>query len=316
VAELLLSRSIELRHLLALRAIAETGTFWQAAELLQASHSTVSDYVVALETLTGQRLVERSRGKRRVHLTAAGNLLVTHASAIEARLQAADADLRALVNGEIRAVRVGVYQSLAHRMLPRVMREFCAAWPRIELRVQEVLDDPQLVTGIERGELDVCFDVEPIPPGPFSTRALLRDPFILVCDANSALIGGKPTVTDLADVPMIAYLPSRTFEVVENYFAVAGVRPRIIYRSNDNATVQAMVAAGLGVAVMPRLAVRLDDPHLALVELTNPPPPRVIVAVSHRDRAGQPAVRALVDLATVVLNAALPGESRLNSARC
>jgi molybdate transport repressor ModE-like protein len=296
-----LARVIELKQLLALRAVAQTGTFWQAAEQVHTSHSTLSDHIASLEALTGQRLVERSRGRRSVRLTEAGTLLVGHAIAIEARLEAAEADLRALAHGEAGSVRVGIYQSLAHRMLPRLMREFSAGWPRVELHVQEVLDDPHLITGIERGELDVCFDIQPIPPGPFATRELLHDPYVLVCAADSPLGGRQLSAADLAHLPLVAYLPSRTFDVVERYLEAAGVRPRIIYRSNDNASVQAMVAAGLGVAIMPRLAVDPGGPRLRLLKLTDPVPPRVIVAVSHRDRTEKPSTRAVVEIAAAVL---------------
>jgi DNA-binding transcriptional LysR family regulator len=96
-------------------------------------------------------------------------------------------------------------------------------------------------------------------------------------------------------------LPGRTFELVETYLARVGVTPHIVFRSNDNATVQAMVAAGLGFAVMPRLAVRRDDPQLAILELAEPIPPRVITAVWHRDRILKPPTRALVEIAASVV---------------
>lgn len=290
-------RTIDLRHLLALRAIAEAGTFWRAAELLQTSHSTVSDHIAALERITGQRLVERSRGRRSVRLTNAGRLLAEHGSAIEARLRAAEADLGALAAGEFASVRVGVYQSLASRMLPRLMREFARNWPREDLQVLEVLDDPDLLERIEHGSLDVCFDVQPIPEGPFEARALMHDPYVVVTAAGSELARRSPTPSDLGRFPMVGYLPSRTFDLVERYLAAAGVAPRLIYRSNDNATVQAMVAAGLGFALMPRLAVSADDPHLTTVELADPMPPRVIVAVWHRHRRLPPSAAAIVDIA-------------------
>jgi DNA-binding transcriptional LysR family regulator len=299
VSELL--GSIELKPLLAIRAVAKTGTFWQAAELLQSSHSTISDQIAALERATGQHLVVRSRGRRTVHLTDAGNLLVDHAVAIEARLRALDADLRALARGEAGIVRVGIYQSLANRMLPEVMRKFSAAWPGVELQVVEVLDDPQLIAGIECGSLDVCFDVLPVPQGPFRTHSLARDPFVAVSAKTSALAGRRVTTDDLATIPLVAYLPSRTFDLVEAYLATAGVDPHIVYRSNDNATVQAMVAAGLGIAVMPLLSVRQHDPHLLILDLDEPIPPRVIVAVTHQYRAEKPAIRALVDIARSAL---------------
>src|ERR671937_448576 len=78
-------RSVELKHLRALREVARTGTFWAASVELNTSLSTVSDHIGALETLVGQRLIERSRGRRTVRLTEAGRLLLGHAEAFEAR---------------------------------------------------------------------------------------------------------------------------------------------------------------------------------------------------------------------------------------
>jgi molybdate transport repressor ModE-like protein len=75
-------QSVEIKHLRALHAVADTGTFWAAAEQLNSSLSTVSDHVGALEALVGQRLIERSRGRRTVSLTEAGRVLLGHAEAI------------------------------------------------------------------------------------------------------------------------------------------------------------------------------------------------------------------------------------------
>ena len=76
-------RSVEIKHLRALGAIADTGTFWAASEQLNSSLSTVSDHITALEALIGERLIERSRGRRTVELTEAGRVLLGHAEAIE-----------------------------------------------------------------------------------------------------------------------------------------------------------------------------------------------------------------------------------------
>src|SRR5438128_4788145 len=130
-------QSVDLKHLRALRAVAEKGTFWAAAADLSSSLSTVSDHVVALEALVGQRLVERSRGRRTVQLTEAGRLLLGHAEAIEARLHAAEADFRAFAAGVSGSLRVGIYQSVANKILPEVMRRFKAGWPAGDVQLTE-----------------------------------------------------------------------------------------------------------------------------------------------------------------------------------
>src|SRR5687767_6833676 len=103
---------VELRHLAALQAIAEEGSFGRAAQRLGYTQSAVSQQLATLERIVGERLVERPGGPRPVSLTAAGELLVRHAEAIVARLEAAQADFEALAAGEAGALRVGTYQSV------------------------------------------------------------------------------------------------------------------------------------------------------------------------------------------------------------
>src|SRR2546423_1338758 len=159
--------SVDLKHLRALRAVARKGTFWAAAADLSASLSTVSDHVAALEALVGQRLVERSRGRRTVELTEAGRLLLGHADAIEARLHAAEADFRAFAAGVSGSLRIGIYQSVANKVLPEAMRRFQTRWPEVDVRVSEGTHDAELVDAVERGELDLTFAIQPIREGPF-----------------------------------------------------------------------------------------------------------------------------------------------------
>src|SRR5581483_2154800 len=109
---------LELRHLIALKAIAEEGTFGRAASRLGYTQSAVSQQIATLERIVGQRLIDRPGGPRPVSLTEAGELLLRHADAIAARLQAAHADLAALDAGESGPIRIGTYQSVGSKVLP------------------------------------------------------------------------------------------------------------------------------------------------------------------------------------------------------
>src|SRR2546430_2007083 len=173
-------RSIELKHLRALRAVSETGTFWAASEQLHASLSTVSDHVSALEALVGQRLIERSRGRRTVQLTEAGRVLLGHAEAIESRLRAAEADFRAYAAGVSGSLRVGIYQSVANKVLPEVMRRFKERWPDVDVQVTEAAHDNELVDAVERGDLDVSFAIQPVEEGPFEVPELMPPRVLIV----------------------------------------------------------------------------------------------------------------------------------------
>src|SRR6476619_2443949 len=126
---------VELRHFLALEAVATEGSFGKAAAALGYTQSAVSQQIATLERIVGQRLIERPGGPKPVSLTEAGRLLLTHAGAIAARVAAAQADLTALAEGQSGTLRVGVFQSVGQRILPEVMRSFLGAWPQVNVKL-------------------------------------------------------------------------------------------------------------------------------------------------------------------------------------
>jgi len=283
-----------------LREIARTGSFWSAAQELNESLSTVSDHLAALEALVGQRLIERSRGRRSVELTEAGRLLLGHAGAIESRLRAAEADFRAYAAGTTGSLRVGIYQSVANKILPELMRRFRERWPSVDVQVTEGTRDDDLVDAVERGELDLTFAIEPTPDGPFEVRQLMRDPYVLVVSSRSALGRRRPSVRDLDGMPMVGYPHGKHQDSAEEFLRGRGVRPHVVFRSYDNGTVQAMVAAGLGFALAPLLAVDEEEPATRVTQAMEAVPPRVLVVVWHRDRFRPPSAAAFVDTAVAV----------------
>src|ERR671936_701643 len=128
---------IELRHLIALEAVARAGSFGKAAVSLGYTQSAISQQIATLERIVGERLIERPGGPRPVSLTPAGELLLRHAEAIVARLAAAHADLTALTHGEAGTLRLGMVQSVGQHVLPELMRRFAAAWPKVEVALTE-----------------------------------------------------------------------------------------------------------------------------------------------------------------------------------
>src|SRR5437764_9503007 len=136
---------VELRHFLALEAVAREGSFGRAATALGYTQSAVSQQIATLERIVGHRLVERPGGPKPVSLTEAGKLLLTHADAIAARVAAAQADLTALAEGEAGTLRVGVYQSVGQRILPELMRRYLSAWPQVRVTLTESANDDELL---------------------------------------------------------------------------------------------------------------------------------------------------------------------------
>lgn len=293
---------LELRHLIALKAIAEHGTFGRAAASLGYTQSAVSQQIATLERIVGQRLIERPGGPRPVSLTEAGELLLRHADAIAARLQAAQADLAALDAGDAGPLRVGTYQSVGAKILPTLLSRFKADWPNVTVGLTESTDDEELLGLVERGELDLTFTMAPLPPGPFGHVQLLRDPYVLLVPAESPLAVRDlpPTLREIAELPLIANRHCRSLEAGLQALRATGREPLIVFRSDDNGTVQGMTAAGIGVALVPRLTVDESDPRVRVVELGDRIPPRLIAVAWHRDRRRTRAAEAFVELARAV----------------
>src|SRR6266516_2562253 len=207
---------VELRHFLALEAVAREGSFGKAAKALGYTQSAVSQQIAMLERLVGQQLVERPGGPKPVSLTEAGQLLLTHAESIATRVAAAQADLTALGDGEAGTLRVGVFQSVGQRILPELMQRFIASWPKVEVTLTESADDRELLALVERGELDVTFSDLPLVEGPFDSVELLRDPYVLVVPADSEL--ESPSLREIAQLDLIGHKNCRTLVRVEAAF--------------------------------------------------------------------------------------------------
>ena len=291
---------LELRYLQSLRAIAETGSFHAAADELEYTQSAVSQHVAALEAVVGLRLVERGRGRRKIELTEAGTLLLRHADAIAARLSAARADLQAYAAGASGILRVGTYQSVGARILPTLLSRFSMSWPGVEVQLRESYDDQRLLGLIESGGLDLAFAVLPLPDGPFDYVELLHDPYVLMVAAGSPLARREagPALSEIAEQPFIGFSACRSTLIAEAYLRRNGLEMRIVFRSDDNGTVQGLVAAGVGAALVPTLTVDADDPRVVLLPVDVPP--REITLAWHRDRHRSPGSLAFVELAREV----------------
>ncbi|HEX7082933.1 MAG TPA: LysR substrate-binding domain-containing protein [Gaiellaceae bacterium] len=288
---------VEIRHFAALHALAAEGSFGRAARRLGYTQSAVSQQIQTLERIVGEQLVERPGGPRPATLTEAGRLLLRHAESIVARLQAAQADLHALRSGAAGSLRVGTFQSVGARVLPEIMRRYTAQWPQVEVMLDEH-DDGVVASAVERGEVDVGFVLLPVDDGPLETFELLRDPYVLVVPAGSELASGPaPALEQVAAGPLVGFRGGRSMEPVEAALRSTGQEPRWAFRSNDNGTVQGLVGAGVGNAILPLLTLDESDPRIAIRDLGERVPPRLVAIARHRDRYASPAVRAFVETA-------------------
>lgn len=288
---------LDLRHLVALQAVAEEGSFWGAAERLGCSQSAVSQQISALEAIVGERLIERSRGRRPVGLTEAGHLLMRHAEAIIAHLRALHADFSVFAAGAAGRLRVGTFQSVGAKVVPALLREYATSWPDVEVRLIEGISDNHLLPLVERGELDLSFALLPLPDGPFEAVELLEDPYVLAVPAGSSLASATPSLQELEGLPLIGFNQCRSVELVEAFLRARGIELRVVFRSDNNGTVQGLVRAGLGAALVPVLTLDERDRSVEIRALAQPVPSRRIVLAWHRDRYRSPASRAFAETA-------------------
>jgi DNA-binding transcriptional LysR family regulator len=256
--------------------------------------------VATLERIVGGKLVERPGGRRTVFLTRLGELVLQHAEAIVARLQAAQADAEAIVRGDLGALRVGTYQSVGERILPALVPRFYAARPGVEIDLVESESDDELLSHVERGDLDLAFALLPLPDGPFAYVELMTDPWMVLVPADSPLArrDGPVPLDELAMLPLIGARLERCRMQVDAHFRARGLDPRYVFRSDENGAVHGLVAAGVGIGIVPRLAVDPNDERVAALELGTQVAPRAIALAWHRDRYRPAAAEALVELAS------------------
>jgi DNA-binding transcriptional LysR family regulator len=290
---------VELRHLLALQAVAEHRSFGRAAAALGYTQSAISQQIAALERAVGERLVVRPGGPRAVSLTEAGELLLRHAEAIVARMKVAQADLAAFAEGAAGPLRVGTYQSVSARLLPGLVRRFKGEFPKVDVQLSESASDDELEARLERGEVDLSFVMLPMNEAPLEAVQLLVDPYVLIVPAESPFVrrAKPPSLREIAQHPLIGYRQCRSMTAIETAMRRAGTEPRVVFRSDDNGTVQGLVGAGIGVALVPRLTLQPTDGSVQVVELGTLLPPRLIGIAWHRDRYRTPAARAFIDTA-------------------
>jgi DNA-binding transcriptional LysR family regulator len=293
---------IELRHLAALEAVAREGSFRRAAERLGYVQSAISHQIAALEALTGKRLIERSRGTRPIALTPAGEVLLGHADAVIARMRAAQADLAALDGGGTTALRVGSMQDVTARVVPALLRAFGRLRPDVAVTLSESETVDGLLQLVVRGDVDLAFAELPLPSGPLDGIALFRDPYVVLVQAGTPLARrGEPIqLHAVGELPLVAHAPTRAR--VEAHLRARGIEPRFVLQSEASATVQALVGAGLGAAIVPRLAVDEAATETTVLELDPPDAisARVVALAWNRERRLRKEASAFAEAARTV----------------
>ncbi|MFI5708876.1 LysR family transcriptional regulator [Kribbella sp. NPDC051620] len=283
---------VELRHLRAMAAIAEEGTFGRAAVRLGYTQSSVSQQIAALERALGGAVFDRPGGPRAVRLTPLGEVVLSHGRELLTRSEAlADAvDRFRAGSGRI---DIGTFQSVSNLILPAVVRQLLDEHPGCDIRLSEV--EPE---GPKIGDLDLLFHDGRIE-GDVEHVKLLDEPYLLV--AGRGQFPDGPVRVELLDgAPMVGW--PRTFHQrwLERTLAEYGARPRIVFRTGGHETILSMVRAGIGSAVLPWLALHgsdaASDDRLSIHQL-EPAPSREMFLHWPAERTHSPLATRAIEIA-------------------
>jgi len=285
----------EPRHLSALVAVAKAGSFRVAGEQLGYVQSAVSRQIATLEHVAGVRLVERTRGTGDVRLTAAGELLMSHAEALLARHAAAHADLANLAEGRLGAVRIGVPQGIGHRLLRPALHAYRRRRPHARVVASEYPSDGPLFELVEQGALELGIGRLRDALGPICGVELLRVRWALATPASWVLApaGGSIALAELDGRPLIGRHDERLGPPLEALLRALGQEPNVVFRTDIDETVRSLVAAGMGAALLPAYALDEGDRAISALAIDDLSLTEVVGLFWHRERVLTPAAEEL-----------------------
>jgi molybdate transport repressor ModE-like protein len=293
---------LDVRRLRVLREVARHESLSAAAASLSYSPSAVSQQIAALEREVGVGLVER--GARGAVLTDAGQALVRHAEEILGHIATAQEELQAMIGLTKGRLRLGAFSTAGAVLVPRAVKAFRDRHPDVDVSLVE-LDPEEAVAHLRAREIDLALVYEfPAVPGPpldgLDYVPLLDDPlYIALPDGHRLAARRRVRLADLGGEPWIqGVYRGSTVAVLPAACRAAGFEPEIVFRSDDHMAVQGFVAAGLGVAVVPRLTVPTARPDVAIrpLEIEGDLLTRHVGAAMPAGSYRAPAAAAMVDV--------------------
>jgi DNA-binding transcriptional LysR family regulator len=289
---------LDVKRLKVLREVAALSSFSAAAEKLGYTQSAVSQQIAALEREAGTTLIERN--PRGLRLTDAGEALVRHADKILARLAEAEAELEAIAGLRGGRLRLATFPTAGATLVPHAIREFNQRHPDVELTLRD-LEPNESVPLLKAGELDLILvedtDVSDADDD-IELVHLLDDPMHLVLPVDHPLASKQRVrMADLADESWIQSTdscPCRRH--VQHACSAAGFDPHVAYESDDFQVVQGLVAAGVGVALIPALGLVSERSDVVIRPLGPKAPARKILAAAPASGYRSPAVTEMLGL--------------------
>lgn len=288
---------LSFERLRVLHAVATAGSVVGAARILHVTTSAVSQQIARLEREVGQELAERQG--RGIRLTEAGTLLARESGALLAhaeRVEAALDEHRGLVAGTL---SIAAFATAARALLPVVLRDLRSRHPALSVSSSE-MEPHESIPALQRAQLDLAIvqdwtdDVLTVPD-ELSRQHMMNDRFDLALPVDHPLADrDSVAVTELADDDWIGW---STGEICHDWLirtlSANGTQPRIRHTASEHSTQLALTAAGLGVAILPRLGRAPAPPSVRFVSI-DPPPTRRIFALWRTSATARPSIGAAI----------------------
>lgn len=308
--------TVDLRRLQVLRMVDEYGTVTAAAAAMHLTPSAVSHQLRQLSREVGVALLEREG--RGVKLTAAGHRLVAHADALHTRWEQAKADLTAEADGRTGRLRVCGFATAVAKVLAPAAAQLAVTDPRLELQIREVDEAADGFDLLLAGETDIALAASatqnpPLTDPRFDQQPLLAEPLDLVVPADHHAAGQESVLLSVvAHEPWILSAPgsSDCYGLTASACAAAGFTPRVVHEVKSPVAEGALVARGLGVALLPRLSAMACSDVVRIPLKGDPPPQRHILTCVRRGSDRQPGIarglQILREVADEVYPSSLP----------
>jgi DNA-binding transcriptional LysR family regulator len=293
---------LDVKRLRVLREVAAQGSFSAAAEALAYTQSAVSPQIAALEREAGTKLVERTA--RGVHTTEAGEALVRHAEAILARLSDAEAELEAMAGLRGGRLRIVAFPSAGATLAPRAIASFREQYPGVDLTL--IPGEPEDgLAALKSGDTDIALLIETsfdcVSDEGIERTHVMTDPMYAVLPAGHPLAQRRRL--RLEDLAGEAWITGSSMElacpdgrILVRACQGAGFEPRIAFNSEDYLAIQGFVAAGMGISLIPDLALLAVRDDVVVRSLGKRPPAREIVAATLAGGYCSPAKQAMLEI--------------------
>lgn len=269
---------METRHLKYFIAVAEERHFGRAALRLHMAQPPLSQQIRQLEEQLGTPLLVRTT--RKVELTPAGQVLLDRGRALLQEIDALVEDVQQVGAGATGVIRVGFTGTATYRLMPSIVQAARRTLPGLRITVQGEMLTPQMEAALDDGRLDVAVLRPPTRSEDVTLRLLEQDQLVAALPADSPFAErGTLDITDLAAEDFIGY---PTNSVVNSIFVEAcrkaGFQPRLVQEAKETSTLLSLVAAGMGVALVPMTSRMFSFQGVVFRPLRNPPPVDLAVA--------------------------------------